>query len=62
MKSLRDLGTSSISLPPSSLRLTQRNLQEFFDPEYSAEVEVFQPRVDTGKSTEMVSAWMETLP
>jgi hypothetical protein len=66
VKILRGLGErpTKASIPPPSLTLTERNLTQFFNPDYIDVVE--EPYILTKKhlmaKRESVSAWIERLP
>ena len=66
VKVVRDLGESQReAIPPSPLRLTERNLTQYFNPEYSDEVPI-EISEDYRRTLRLkqasVSKWIEGLP
>ena len=65
LKALREFKGSEDkkNVPPSTLRLTERNLTEYFNPEYDPEWEIYSStRKILMKKQEGVIRWMAGLP
>jgi hypothetical protein len=59
-KGLKSIFKKQEKIPKSSIPLTQRNLEEFFNPDYSDEHHAFHPVQGPRKVS--VSEWIQLLP
>ena len=64
MKVVRDLGdkNSKPQIQPSSIRLTERNLTQYFNPDYTDVADELVERPHPYMPKDTVSKWIAALP